>query len=87
MTKPDTASPVTAEGAVITQINTPTLDGVSIPGDSHAKAKELFAALLAIAADDVKLIARDIGSLLGLHTKASNTADTTGDFKAGDLNK
>lgn len=80
-------TPVTAEGSVIQAINTPELDGVSIEGRNHAKAKELFACLLASADNEVKLLAREIGSLLGLHTKASGTADTTGNFKAGDLNK
>ena len=70
------ASPVTAEGAVLT--------AEPIPAGSP---KDLFAALMAKASDEVKDIARERGTLLGLHTVASAQADVTGDYKAGDLNK
>ncbi|NWC11922.1 hypothetical protein HX776_24350 [Pseudomonas agarici] len=82
-------SPVTAEGAVIAPqtVNTDKVDGIAISHTAHATAKEMFASLLATAEEDVKAIAREIGTLLHLHTKASNSADMTGDYVAGDLNK
>ena len=67
---------VTAEGAAI--------EPEVIPQGS---GKDLFAALLAVASEDVKVIARELGTLLGLHSVASNQADVTGDYVAGDLNK
>ena len=68
--------PVTAEGALIPVDVLP-----------QGSPKDLFASLLAIAGEDVKVIARELGSLLGLHSVASGQADMTGDYKAGDLNK
>lgn len=73
---PTDASPVTAEGAVIAPEVIP-----------QGSPKDLFAALLAVAPEDAKLIARELGSLLGLHSVASHQADMTGDYTAGDLNK
>lgn len=70
-----TAQPVTAEGAVISE---------ELPQGSP---KDLFAALLAVASEDAKAIARELGMLLGLHSAASIQADMTGDYKAGDLNR
>ena len=76
LTPDTTAKPVTAEGAVIAP--------EAIPQGS---AKDLFAALLAVASEDAKIVARELGTLLGLHSVASSQADMTGDYKAGDLNK
>jgi len=82
-------SPVTAEGAVILPqaVNTSAMDGIAIDHASHTTAKDLFAALLTVASEETKVVAREIGTLLHLHTKASNTAGLTGSYKAGDLNK
>ena len=78
-TSTDTAAvtaPVTAEGAVITPEALPT-----------GSPKDLFAALMAKAPEETKVIARELGTLLDLNTVASAQADVTGDYKAGDLNK
>ncbi|KPA87304.1 hypothetical protein PF66_06214 [Pseudomonas asplenii] len=88
MAKPDEAAPQeTTQAASAPAAHTSTVDGIAIDGSNHFKAKELFASLLAHAEEDVKVIAREIGSLLHLHTAASGQADTTGDYKAGDVAK
>lgn len=70
-------------------------DAVIIPADSHAGAVERFAGLHAFIAKvegiEAAAVARlrgdlnEIGSLLGLHSKASAKAESTGDYKAADL--
>jgi hypothetical protein len=65
---------------------------VEIATDSHAEAKDRFAGLLARlhqfeneAIDELRADLVAIGTLLHLHSKASTTAQTTGDYKAEDL--
>lgn len=70
------AAPVTAEGAV--------LKAEALPAGSP---KDLFAALMAKASEETKVIARELGTVLSLHTLASHKADVSGDYTAGDLNK
>lgn len=69
-------APVTAEGALI-----------ETPAPDAGSPKELFASLLATAPEESKLIARQLGTALSLHTLASYQADITGEYKPGDLNK
>lgn len=75
-TVPVAHSPVTAEGAVI------AADALPV-----GSPKDLFAALMAKAPEETKVIARQLGAALDLNTVASAQADVTGDYKAGDLNK
>ncbi|MFM0507667.1 hypothetical protein [Paraburkholderia sp. RL17-373-BIF-A] len=65
---------------------------VEIATGSHAEAKDRFAGLLARlhqfeneAIDELRADLVAIGTLLHLHSKASTTAQTTGDYKAEDL--
>ncbi|VVE82862.1 hypothetical protein PSP31121_04005 [Pandoraea sputorum] len=70
-------------------------DVVTIPADSHAGAVERFAGLHAFIAkvEGIEAAAlvrlreglNEIGDLLGLHSKASAKAESTGDYKASDL--
>ncbi|VVD90782.1 hypothetical protein PCO31110_01608 [Pandoraea communis] len=70
-------------------------DSVIITADSHAGAVERFAGLHAFIAkvEGIEAAAVDrlredlnaIGDLLGLHSKASAKAESTGDYKASDL--
>lgn len=74
-------------------------DTVNVPAGSHAEAKDRFAGVLAKlhqfeenlhqfedeALNELRTNLIAIGTLLHLHSKASTTAQTTGDYKAGDL--
>jgi hypothetical protein len=88
----DTASLGTdANGSLIPPF-VPAGDTVNVPADSHAEAKDRFAGLLAKlhqfedeAIDELRADLVAIGTLLHLHSKASTTAQTTGDYKAEDL--
>jgi hypothetical protein len=49
--------------------------------------KHLFAALMASADGDAKVIARELGNTLGLNTLASAKAESVGSFTAADLDQ
>jgi hypothetical protein len=77
--------------------STPVVDpvtgtsGVTIPADNHASAKDRFAGLMAKlhqfedeSVEELKNDIRALGTLLHLHTRASNDAENNGDYTAGD---
>jgi hypothetical protein len=49
--------------------------------------KHLFAALLAAADGDAKVLARELGNVLDLNTLASAKAESVGSFTATDLDQ
>ncbi|EIF30954.1 hypothetical protein BCh11DRAFT_06466 [Burkholderia sp. Ch1-1] len=65
---------------------------VEVAADAHAEAKDRFAGLMARlhkfeneAVDELKSDLMAIATLLHLHTNASASAATTGDYKPADL--
>lgn len=73
-------------------IATPAVaDGVVVPTDDHATAKDYFAGLMAKlhsfeaeTVEELKQDMRAIGELLHLHSTASREAEQTGSYTAGD---
>jgi hypothetical protein len=54
---------------------------------ASGSARHLFAALMAAADGDAKVIARELGNALGLNTLASAKAESVGSFTATDLDQ
>lgn len=85
----DATGQVTAASTVTTNEST---GKVEVAPDAHAEAKDRFAGVLAKlhqfedeALDELRADLVAIGTLLHLHSAASGTAQSTGDYKAADL--
>lgn len=75
-----------AEQDRIVEVHNQDVDGVAIPNEDHARAKELYASLLTgDLPEDSKVSLRELGILLDLNSQASAKADSTGDYAAGDI--
>lgn len=75
-----------AEQDRIVEVHNQDVDGVAIPNEEHARAKELYASLLTgDLPEDSKVSLRELGILLDLNSQASAKADSTGDYAAGDI--
>lgn len=75
-----------AEQDRFVEVHNKDVDGVAIPNEDHARAKELYASLLTgDLPEDSKVSLRELGILLDLNSQASAKADSTGDYAAGDI--